>query len=120
MRVSIVSTIILCNGIYKGTLMGTPKREPQEYSRNLIGIYLRGSFYSIKFLLYSWGSLFGVPIRVPLIYGDTAIVVVVVAVVVVVVVVGAVVVVVVVLLLLLLLPPTSRISDGGVFEHWST
>ena len=23
----------------KGTLMGTPNREPQEYSRNIIGIY---------------------------------------------------------------------------------
>ena len=47
--------------------MGTPNREPQEYSRNMTGIYLPGSLYSLKFLLYSWGSLFGVPIRVPLI-----------------------------------------------------
>ena len=46
----------------KGTLMGTPKREPQEYSRNTIGIYLPGSLL----LLYSWGSLFGVPIKFPL------------------------------------------------------
>ena len=30
----------------KGALMGTPNREPQEYSRNIIGIYLSGSFYS--------------------------------------------------------------------------
>ena len=50
----------------KGTLMGTPNREPPEYSRNIIGIYLPGSLYSVKFLLYSWGSLFGVPIGVPL------------------------------------------------------
>ena len=50
----------------KGTLLGTPNREPQEYSRYIIGIYLPGSLYSIIFLLYSWGSLFGVPSRVPL------------------------------------------------------
>ena len=50
----------------KGTLLGTPNREPQEYSKHIIGIYLPGSSYSIIFLLYSWGSLFGVPSRVPL------------------------------------------------------
>ena len=50
----------------KGTLLGTPNREPQEYSRYIIAIYLPGSLYSIIFLLYSWGSLFGVPSRVPL------------------------------------------------------
>ena len=44
--------------------MGTPNREPQEYSRNIIGIHLPGSLYSIIFLLYSLGSLFGVPITV--------------------------------------------------------
>ena len=27
----------------KGTLLGTPNREPQEYSRNIIGMYLPGS-----------------------------------------------------------------------------
>ena len=58
--------------ISKGNLMGTPNREPQEYSRNIMGIYLPGSYYSIKFLLYSWGSLFGVPIRVPLIRVEAA------------------------------------------------
>ena len=47
-------------------LLGTPNREPQEYSRYIIGIYLPGSLYSIIFLLYSWGSLFGVPSRIPL------------------------------------------------------
>ena len=49
----------------KGTLMGTPNREPLEYSRNIVGMYLLGSSYSIIFLLYSWGSLFGVPIKSP-------------------------------------------------------
>ena len=29
-------------------------------------MYLPGSLYSIILLLYSWGSLFGVPIKVPL------------------------------------------------------
>ena len=51
----------------KETLMGNPNREPQEYSRNIIGICPPGSFYSIIFLLYSWGSLFGVPIKVLLV-----------------------------------------------------
>ena len=37
----------------KGTLLGTPNREPQEHSRYIIGIYLPGSLYSIIFLLYS-------------------------------------------------------------------
>ena len=46
--------------------MGTPNREPQENSRNIRGIYLLGSLYSPIFLLYSLGSLFGVPINVPL------------------------------------------------------
>ena len=50
----------------KRTLLGTPDREPQEYSRDIIGIYLPGSFNSIIFLLYSWGSLFAVPSKVPL------------------------------------------------------
>ena len=47
----------------EGTVLGTPNREPQEYSRNIMGIYLPGSSYSIIFLLYSWGSLFGFPIK---------------------------------------------------------
>ena len=49
----------------KGTLMGAPVKEPQEYIRNIIGIDLPGSLCSILFLLYSWGSLFGLPIKVP-------------------------------------------------------
>ena len=53
-----------CN--INGALLGTSNREPQEYSRYIIGIYLPGSLYSIIFLLNSWGSLFGVPSRVPL------------------------------------------------------
>ena len=47
--------------------MRTPNRELQQYSRNTIGIYLPGSLYSIIFLLYSWGSLFEVPILLPLV-----------------------------------------------------
>ena len=35
----------------KGTLMGTPNREAQEYSRNIIGVYLPKSSNSIMFLL---------------------------------------------------------------------
>ena len=50
----------------KGTLMGTPNREPQEHSRNLIQYKDPGRYIPIIFLLYSWRSLFGVPIRVPL------------------------------------------------------
>ena len=50
----------------KWTLLGAPNREPQEYSRYIIGIYLPGSLSSIIFVLYSCGSLFGVPSRVPL------------------------------------------------------
>ena len=52
--------VLLC-GVFviKGILVGSPNREPTEYSR----IYLLGSLYSIVFLLYSWGSPFGVPIR---------------------------------------------------------
>ena len=53
--------------------MGTPNREPQEYSRNIKeykdpgrfrvvvwGLGFRG-YIPIIFLLYSWGSLSGVP-----------------------------------------------------------
>ena len=47
----------------KGTLLGTPNREPQECSSNIIEIYPPGSLYSLLVLLYSWGSLSGVPIR---------------------------------------------------------
>ena len=40
----------------KGTLMGTPNREPQEYSRNIIECKDRGRYIPNSFLLYSWGS----------------------------------------------------------------
>ena len=41
-------------GFYvKGTLVGTPNKDP-------------GRYIPMIYLLYSWGSLFGVPSRVPL------------------------------------------------------
>ena len=46
--------------------MGTPNREPQEYSRNIIEDKDPGRHIPIMFKLYSWSSLFGVPIKVPL------------------------------------------------------
>ena len=46
--------------------MGTPNREPQEYSMNVIEYKDPGRYIPIIFLLYSCCSLFGVPIRVPL------------------------------------------------------
>ena len=51
---------------FKGTLMGTPHRERKGYSSNITGIYIPESLYSIIFLLHSWGSLFEIPIKVPL------------------------------------------------------
>ena len=50
----------------KGTLLGTPNREPQEYSRNMMEYKDPGRPFPIIYLLYSWGSLFGVPSRFPL------------------------------------------------------
>ena len=50
---------------YKRTLLGTPNREPQEYSRNIMECKEPGRYNSIIYLLCSWGSLFGVPSRVP-------------------------------------------------------
>ena len=50
----------------KGTLLGTPNREPQEHSRNIMEYKDPGRYIPIRYLLYSWGSLFGVPRRVPL------------------------------------------------------
>ena len=46
--------------------MGTPNRELQDYSRNILEYTDTGRYIPIMFLLYSWGSLFGVPIKVPL------------------------------------------------------
>ena len=53
------------DGILAALIKGAPNREPQEYSRYIVGIYLPGSLESITLLFYSWGSLIGVPIRVP-------------------------------------------------------
>ena len=50
----------------KGTLLGTPNREPQEYSRNIMEYEDPGRYIPIIYLPYSWCSLFGVPSRVPL------------------------------------------------------
>ena len=46
-------------GLVKRVLMGAPNREPPEYSRNIIE--------NIRTLVgtFSWGSLFGVPGKVP-------------------------------------------------------
>ena len=46
--------------------MGTPKREPQEYTRNIVKYKDPGRHIPTIFLLYSWGSLFGVHSNVPL------------------------------------------------------
>ena len=45
--------------------MGNPLWEPQEYSRNIME-FKDPIVGPIIFLLDSWGSLFGVPIKVPL------------------------------------------------------
>ena len=46
--------------------MGTPNREPQEYSRNMIENEDAGRYVPIIFLLSSGGSMFGVPSTVSL------------------------------------------------------
>ena len=46
--------------------MGTPNREPQESSRNIVEYKDFGRYIPKMFLIYSLGSLFGVPIKVPL------------------------------------------------------
>ena len=50
----------------KGTLLGTPNREPQEYSSNIMEYKDPGRYIPIIYLPYSWSSRFGVPSRVPL------------------------------------------------------
>ena len=57
-----------CVHVHKGILMGTPNREPQEYSRNIIEDKDPGRYLPFIFLLCSWGCLFGVPIKVPLVF----------------------------------------------------
>ena len=61
-------SLVSCrNTLQQRDLMVTPNREPQEYSRNVLEHKDPGNPYiPIIFLLYSWGSLFGVPIKVPL------------------------------------------------------
>ena len=48
--------------------MVTPKREPQEYGRNMVEYRDPGRYVPTIFLPFSWGSLFGVPSKVPLQY----------------------------------------------------
>ena len=48
--------------------MGTPNREPQEYSRNILDYKDQSRYIPILFLLYSWGSLCGVPSTVKSLY----------------------------------------------------
>ena len=46
--------------------MGTPNREPQKCSRNIREDKDPGRYIPMIFLLYSWGSLFGVLGKLPL------------------------------------------------------
>ena len=46
--------------------MGTPNREPQQCGRKIIEYMDPAGYIPIIFLLYSWGSLFGAPIKVPI------------------------------------------------------
>ena len=46
--------------------MGTPNREPQAKSKNGIECKDPGRRIPTIFPIYSWGSLFGVPSKVPL------------------------------------------------------
>ena len=51
--VSGVLSVLLAGPVLnKGTLLGTPNRRPQEYSRNKVEICLPGSLDSIMFLLF--------------------------------------------------------------------
>ena len=55
---------------HKRVPMGTPNREPQEYSRNTIEYKDPSKYIPVVFQLYSWGSLFGVPSKVPLFHAN--------------------------------------------------
>ena len=57
--------VLLLQEDNKGTLLGTPNMELQEYSRNIMEYKDPGRYIPIIYLLYSWGSRFGVPNRVP-------------------------------------------------------
>ena len=46
--------------------MGTPNREPQEYSRNIVEYTYQGPYILLNFYYILGVSFFGVPIRVPL------------------------------------------------------
>ena len=50
----------------KGPPLGTPNREPPEYNGNITEHKDPGRYIPTIFLLYYWGSLFGVPNKVPL------------------------------------------------------
>ena len=66
METGVYGVIVTIRDSKEGTLLGTPNREPQEYSRNIMEYKDLGRYIPIIYLLYSWGSRFGVPIRVPL------------------------------------------------------
>ena len=54
--------LVLFSGVlFKGILLGTPNREPQQYSRNIMEYEDPGRYIPIIYLLSSWGSRFGVP-----------------------------------------------------------
>ena len=55
--------------VLTGTLLGTPNKELQEYSRNMREYKDPGRYIPIIVLLYSWGSLFGVSSKVPSVLG---------------------------------------------------
>ena len=46
--------------------MGSPNKEPQEYTRNIEECKDTGRYIPVIFLLYSWGSLSGVQNKIPL------------------------------------------------------
>ena len=56
-------TVVEYVKIYKRVLMGTSNREHEECSRNILEYKDSCKYIPMIFLLYSWGSLFGVPIR---------------------------------------------------------
>ena len=60
--------------VCKKGLMGIPNREPQEHGRNkkeYKGPYKDSGRYRPILFLCSWGSLFGVPVKVPLVCTQT-------------------------------------------------
>ena len=57
---------LISKPLVNGTQLGTPNREPQEYSRNIMEYKDPGRYIPIIYLLYSWGSRFVVASRFPL------------------------------------------------------